>query len=367
MQLNENALGVLRARFLCREPSGQVAETTDEFFRRVPRSVAQAETRFADAAAVGAWKEKFCDAMTRLDLLPNSPCLMNAGTPLGQLSACFVLPVEDSMEGIFDALKLMALIQQSGGGVGSSFSRFRPKGAPVASTGGTASGPLSFMRIFDCATENIKQGGKRRGANMGVLRADHPDIEELIDAKRDGQSFRNFNLSVGATDSFMDAAVADGPWMLRHPRTGQPVRSVSAAELLDRIVRAAWETGDPGLLFLDAINRENPTPDVGQIEATNPCGEVGLLPYESCNLASINLSHMVRREASGYAIDWEKLSQTARLGIRFLDDILEVGRWPTPQIETASLANRKVGLGSWALPRCSSCWASPTRPIKPRR
>jgi ribonucleoside-diphosphate reductase alpha chain len=345
MQLNENALRVLRARYLRREPSGQVAETPDELFRRVARSVAQAETRFADAAAVGEWEEKFCDAMTRLDLLPNSPCLMNAGTPLGQLSACFVLPVEDSMEGIFDALKLMALIQQSGGGVGFSFSRLRPKGDPVVSTGGTASGPVSFMRIFDCATENIKQGGKRRGANMGVLRADHPDIEEFIDAKRDGQSFRNFNLSVGATDSFMEAAVADRPWTLRHPRTGQPVRSVSAAELFDRIVRAAWETGDPGLLFLNAINRENPTPDVGQIEATNPCGEVGLLPYESCNLASINLSHMVHREASGYAIDWEKLSQTAQLGIRFLDDVLEVGRWPAAQIESASLANRKVGLG----------------------
>jgi ribonucleoside-diphosphate reductase alpha chain len=201
------------------------------------------------------------------------------------------------------------------------------------------------MRIFDCATENIKQGGKRRGANMGVLRVDHPDIEEFIDAKRDGQSFRNFNLSVGATDSFMEAAVADRPWTLRHPRTGQPARSISAAELFDRIARAAWETGDPGLLFLDAINRDNPTPDVGRIEATNPCGEVGLLPYESCNLASINLSHMVRREANGYAIDWEKLSQTARLGIRFLDDVLEVGRWPAPQIEAASLANRKVGLG----------------------
>jgi ribonucleoside-diphosphate reductase alpha chain len=344
-QLGDNALQVLRARYLRREPGGQVAETPDELFRRVARSVAQAESRFVDAAAVGEWEEKFYDAMTGLDLLPNSPSLMNAGTPLGQLSACFVLPVEDRMEGIFDALKLMALIQQSGGGVGFSFSRLRPKGDPVASTGGTASGPVSFMRIFDCATENIKQGGKRRGANMGVLRVDHPDVEEFIDAKREGQSFRNFNLSVGVTDAFMAACAADRPWPLCHPRTGKIVRTVPAAELFARITQAAWETGDPGLLFLDAINRDNPTPDVGAIEATNPCGEIPLLPYESCNLASINLSRMARREASGYAIDWEKLSHTARLGIRFLDDVLEVGRWPAPQIEAASLANRKVGLG----------------------
>jgi ribonucleoside-diphosphate reductase alpha chain len=345
MQLNENALRVLRARYLRREPGGQLAETPDELFRRVARSIAQAESRFADATAAGEWEEKFYDAMTALDLLPNSPCLMNAGTPLGQLSACFVLPVEDSMEGIFDALKLMALIQQSGGGVGFSFSRLRPKGDPVASMGGTASGPVSFMRIFDCATENIKQGGKRRGANMGVLRVDHPDVEEFIDAKRDGVSFRNFNLSVGATDAFMEACAADRPWPLCHPRTGKAVRTVPAAELFARITHAVWETGDPGLLFLDAINRDNPTPDVGAIEATNPCGEIPLLPFESCNLASINLSHMVRREASCHAIDWEKLSQTAQLGIRFLDDVLEVGRWPAPQIEAASLANRKVGLG----------------------
>jgi ribonucleoside-diphosphate reductase alpha chain len=343
-QLSNNALQVLRARYLRRDPSGQVAEGPDELFRRVARSVAQAETR-SGAAAVGEWEEKFYDAMAGLDLLPNSPCLMNAGAPLGQLSACFVLPVEDSMGGIFDALKLMALIQQSGGGVGFSFSRLRPKGDPVASTGGTASGPVSFMRIFDCATENIKQGGKRRGANMGVLRVDHPDAEEFIDAKRDGQGFRNFNLSVGATDRFMEAAVADRSWTLRHPRTGRPARTVSAAELFARIGQAAWETGDPGLLFLDAINRDNPTPEVGLIEATNPCGEVGLLPFESCNLASINLSHMVRRGAGGHAIDWEKLAQTARLGIRFLDDALEVGRWPAPQIESATRANRKVGLG----------------------
>jgi ribonucleoside-diphosphate reductase alpha chain len=341
--LSENALKVLQARYLRRDASGQVAETPEEMFRRVAHSIAQGEIRHEEVAE--EWEEKFLEVMTHLDLLPNSPCLMNAGTPLGMLSACFVLPVEDSMEGIFDALKLMALIQQAGGGVGFSFSRLRPKGDRVASTGGTASGPVSFMRIFDCATENIKQGGKRRGANMGVLAVEHPDIEEFIDAKRDGQSFQNFNLSVGVSDAFMAAVAADRPWSLLHPRTGQPAGTISAMGLMERIARAAWETGDPGLLFLDAINRDNPTPDIGRIEATNPCGEVGLLPYESCNLASINLSHMVRREASGFCLDWEKLAHTTRLGIRFLDDCLEVGRWPAAPIAAATWANRKVGLG----------------------
>jgi len=341
--LTENALTVLQARYLRRDAAGQVVETPEELFRRVARSVAQAEAKYGGTPA--EWEERFFEAMTSLDLLPNSPCLMNAGTALGMLSACFVLPVEDCMDGIFDSLKLMALIQQAGGGVGFSFSRLRPKGDRVTSTGGTASGPVSFMRIFDCATENIKQGGKRRGANMGVLSVEHPDVEEFIDAKRDGVSFRNFNLSVGVSDAFMEAAAAGRPWTLRHPRTGQPVRDVPAAGLLERIARAAWETGDPGLLFLDAINRDNPTPDVGRIEATNPCGEVGLLPYESCNLASINLSHMVRAGATGNVIDWERLARTARLGVRLLDDMIEVGRWPAPQIASATLANRKVGLG----------------------
>jgi ribonucleoside-diphosphate reductase alpha chain len=270
--LTDNALRVLRARYLRRDPAGQVVETPEGMFRRVAHSVAHAEAGFGDAAAWGRWEEAFFDALIQLDLLPNSPTLMNAGTPLGQLSACFVIPVEDSMEEIFDALKLMALIQQSGGGTGFSFSRLRPAGDVVSSTGGASSGPVSFMRIFDCATEHIKQGGKRRGANMGVLRVDHPDIEEFIEAKRDGQSFRNFNLSVAATGLFMEAAGAHHPWTLHHPRSGQPTRSVPAHELLDRIAQAAWQTGDPGLIFLDTINRDNPTPELGAIEATNPCG-----------------------------------------------------------------------------------------------
>jgi ribonucleoside-diphosphate reductase alpha chain len=344
VELTENALKVLQARYLRRDPGGAVVETPEELFRRVAGAVAQAEARFPDAS-VDECAEAFLDLLVRLDFLPNSPTLMNAGTPLGQPSACFVLPVEDSMEGIFDALKLMALVQQSGGGTGFSVSRLRPRGDVVASTGGIASGPVSFMRIFDCATENIRLGGKRRGANMGVLRADHPDIEEFIDAKLDGQGFHNFNLSVGAPDAFLEAAATDRPWVLRHPRDGHPVRTVSAAELLARVSRAAWQSGDPGLLFLDAINRANPTPALGPIEATNPCGEVGLLPYEACNLGSINLSHMVRASGAGHAIDWEKLERTARLAVRFLDDVIEVGRWPASQITAMVRGNRKVGLG----------------------
>jgi ribonucleoside-diphosphate reductase alpha chain len=341
--LSHNALRVLEARYLRRDSSGQIAETPEEMFRRVARHLAAAETAFGTAAP--QWEEPFFEAMSSLDLLPNSPCLMNAGTPLGMLSACFVLPVEDCMEGIFDALKLMARIQQAGGGVGFSFSRLRPQGDQVSSTGGAASGPVSFMRIFDCATENIKQGGRRRGANMGVLSIEHPDIELFIDAKRDAVSFRNFNLSVGVSDAFMEAVISGRPWTLRNPRTGQAVRDVPAPELWARIAAAACQTGDPGLLFLDAINRSQPTPALGPIEATNPCGEVPLLPYESCNLASINLTHMVRRFGDSWSIDWAKLAYTARLGVRLLDDMIEASRWPAPQIEQATRASRKIGLG----------------------
>lgn len=345
LQLTDNALTVLKARYLRQDRSGQILESPEELCRRVAGSIAQAEAQFGNAQAVARWQEAFFQALTRLDFVPNSPTLMNAGTPLGQPSACFVLPVEDSMEGIFDALKLAALIQQSGGGTGFAFSRLRPQGDIVASTGGRASGPVSFMRIFDCATEHIRQGGRRRGANMGVLRVDHPDIEAFIEAKRDGQSFRNFNLSVGATDAFMEAAASGQSFDLRHPRTGQTVRTVSATELLHRITEAAWHTGDPGLIFLDTINRTQPTPALGAIEATNPCGEVPLLPYEACNLGSLNLSHMLRQDASGPAVDWDKLADTTRLALRFLDDVIEVGRWPAPQITAIVQGNRKVGLG----------------------
>jgi ribonucleoside-diphosphate reductase alpha chain len=345
LQLTDNALTVLRARYLHRDRSGQILESPEDLCRRVSETIAQAEGQFGHTRAVVRWQDAFFQALTQLDFVPNSPTLMNAGTSLGQLSACFVLPVEDSMAGIFDTLKLAALIQQSGGGTGFAFSRLRPRDDLVASTGGCASGPVSFMRIFDCVTEHIRQGGRRRGANMGVLRVDHPDIEAFIEAKRDGQSFRNFNLSVGVTDAFMEAAAAGQSLALRHPHTGQTVRTVSAADILYRITEAAWHTGDPGLLFLDAINRTQPTPALGEIEATNPCGEVPLLPYEACNLGSINLSHMVRQDASGVAVDWDKLADTARLALRFLDDVIEVGRWPASQITSIVQGNRKVGLG----------------------
>jgi ribonucleoside-diphosphate reductase alpha chain len=346
LSLTDNARRVLEARYLRRDADGNVAETPPDLFARVARAVASAERRFTGAGAAARWEQAFFDAMTRLDFLPNSPTLMNAGTPAGQLAACFVLPVADSMEDIFDALKLMALIQQSGGGTGFSFSRLRPQGDLVGPTGGAASGPVSFMRIFDCATENIRQGGRRRGANMGVLRVDHPDVEAFIDAKLDGASFRNFNLSVAVTDAFMAAAAAGEPFALRHPSTGARVRTVPAAQLMDRIVRAAWQTGDPGLIFLDAVAAANPTPALGAFEATNPCGEVPLLAYEACTLGSINLAHMVRPGAgAGRGVDWPKLAETVRLGIRFLDDVIEVCRWPAPRVADMAWANRKVGLG----------------------
>lgn len=345
LELSENALKVARARYLRRDDAGEVAETPEQMFRRVAGAIAAAETQWNTGRDAARWEELFFEALSKLDFLPNSPTLMNAGLRLGQPSACFVLPVEDSMDSIFDSLKLMALIQQSGGGTGFSFSRLRPKGDIVTSTGGAASGPVSFMQIFDCATENVRQGGKRRGANMGVLRIDHPDVVEFIDAKRDGRSFRNFNLSVGATNAFMQAVAADTAFPLRHPRRGHSVATLPARELMARICQAAWETGDPGMIFLDTINNANPTPALGSMEATNPCGELPLLPYEACNLGSINLSHMVRREADGYAVDWPKLAQTTQLAIRFLDDVIAVGRWPAPQIVEMVRGNRKIGLG----------------------
>lgn len=345
MELTQSGLKVLHARYLRRDASGQVVETPDEMCRRVARAIAEPEARYASDRSAADREEAFFELLDRLEFLPNSPTLMNAGTPVGQLSACFVLPVEDRLEGIFDSLKLMALVQQSGGGTGFSFSRLRPQGDLVSSTGGAASGPVSFMRVFDCATEHVRHGGRRRGANMGVLRIDHPDIEQFIAAKRDGRSFRNFNLSAAITDDFMEAVVARKDFALRHPRTGDATQRVRADELFARLVEAAWETGDPGLIFLDAIGRANPLPALGPIEATNPCGEVPLLPYESCNLGSINLSRMVRAAPGGWAVDWTKLADTTRLAIRFLDNVIEKASWPAPQISAITRANRKIGLG----------------------
>lgn len=345
MQLSENARRVLEARYLRRDAQGKLSETPDQLFARVARAIAHAELLLGNREQAALWEERFHKLLTSLDFLPNSPTLMNAGTPLGQLSACFVLPIEDSMESIFTTLRDMALIQRSGGGTGFSFGRLRPAGDLIASTGGTTSGPLSFLKIFDCATEHIKLGGKRRGANMGVLPVDHPDILTFIEAKRTTGSLTNFNLSVGITDAFMTAVEQNEFYELHHSTTGKTVARLNAREVFHRIVEAAWATGDPGLVFLDTINRSHPLNSFGRIEATNPCGEVPLLPYESCNLGSINLAHFVKEERDIVAVDWSRLAEVVQQAVRFLDDVLVVNRYPLPQVEAVTLASRKLGLG----------------------
>jgi ribonucleoside-diphosphate reductase alpha chain len=349
MNLSENAVKVLEARYLRRDRIGQIVESPEELFDRVARGVAHAELLVGSARQAAFWEEEFRRMLFALDFVPNSPTLMNAGTPLGQLSACFVLPVHDTTEGIFDAVKQMALVQRTGGGTGFSFSRLRPKGDPVASTGGQASGPVSFMNIFDCTTENIKQGGKRRGANMGILRVDHPDIMEFITAKYRPGRLENFNISVSVSDAFMRAVENRGAYDVVHPRTHEVVDRRSAPDVFDAIVQAAWRTADPGLIFLDTINRTNPTPHIGRIEATNPCGEIPLLPYESCNLGSLNLAQMLKRQGTHTAIDWQKFETTVHTAVRFLDDVIEVGRYPIPAIDRMTRGNRKIGLGVMGL------------------
>jgi len=345
VKLSAGAMTVLERRYLKKDESRKVVETPEDMFARVAQNIAEVEKLYDKKAEVGSLREKFHSMMSNLDFLPNSPTLMNAGRRLQQLAACFVLPVADSLESIFEAVKETAIIHQSGGGTGFSFSRLRPADDIVGSTGGVASGPVSFMRVFNATTEAIKQGGTRRGANMGVLKVDHPDIIDFITVKEDPREFVNFNLSVAVTDEFMEAVSSGGDYPLINPRTGHAVGRKKASEVFDLIVESAWKSGEPGVLFIDRINGANPTPNIGVFEATNPCGEQPLLAYEPCNLGSINLGHMVKREGKGRSLDHDRLEEAVRLSIRFLDNVIDASRYPTASIDAMAKGNRKIGLG----------------------
>jgi len=343
--LSENAKRVLERRYLKKDPQGRIVETPEAMFRRVAKHIAGAERKYGDVAHVKKIEEIFYEIMTKFKFLPNSPTLMNAGRRLGQLAACFVLPVEDSMEGIFEALKNAALIHKSGGGTGFSFSRLRPAKSRVGTTGGVASGPVSFMKIFNTATEQVKQGGTRRGANMSILRVDHPDIMEFIYCKKNNRELNNFNISVAVTDAFMESVQNNRSYPLWDPRDNRKSGELNGAEVYKALVKQAWENGDPGVIFLDGINKDNPTPELGEIESTNPCGEQPLLPLEACNLGSINLAKFVTENGEGPTIDYEGLKETIWVAVQFLDDTIDVSKYPLPEIDKMVKANRKIGLG----------------------
>jgi ribonucleoside-diphosphate reductase alpha chain len=352
LDFSPNQLRVMESRYLLKDEDGKVIETPSELFRRVAKTLAIVEKEYkAPKSKVQKIENDFYEVMSRLEFLPAGRTLNNAGTPQSQLANCFVLPIEDSMEGIFDSVKYMALVHQRGGGTGFNFSKIRPRGDVVTkSSGGFATGPISFMKVFDIATRQVMQGGKKRGANMGILNVSHPDIVEFIAAKAETGEIENFNISVGVTDNFMKAVEKDSEWEFVNPRNGAVVSTIRARTLFNQLVTSAWRTGDPGLIFLDPINKNNPLIEkYGRIEATNPCGEQPLHPFDACNLGSLNLAKLVRSIQGAVRrkceVDWERLEYVLRVGVRMLDNVIDACKYPLPQITETVKANRRIGLG----------------------